>query len=207
MNFTDTIKLGEKLVKELTLEDGVDTLGRWMAHYIAELIEKAKLAEGEVKIKYERECADTILKLWTHIDKVPNMNTPLRSFSNISNVLEKITTTDKFRYFPEKYKDEENIYLLLAQKVDSLTKTIVQHSFILAIAEASEKEKEWLQFDMLDDVININKVIIEFEDDVEFNDGIVDISETEKKKLLDEIEEFKKILELINIPMKEEERK
>jgi hypothetical protein len=29
-------------VRELGFEDGVDTLGRWMAHHLAELIDKAE---------------------------------------------------------------------------------------------------------------------------------------------------------------------
>ena len=30
--WTATVTLGQRLVKELGLENGVDTLGRWMAH-------------------------------------------------------------------------------------------------------------------------------------------------------------------------------
>lgn len=33
MNSTKVIKLGEKIVDELLLSDGVDTLSKWMAHY------------------------------------------------------------------------------------------------------------------------------------------------------------------------------
>lgn len=189
MNYTKIIKLGEKLVNELALADGVDTLGKWMAHYIAELIEKAEIATGENKEKYEKECFEAILKLWEHIDKVPNISTPLRSFSNAIEVCKKITNNDKFRYFPSKYQDEKNIYLLLAQKVDELSKKIVYAAFSEAISEATEQEKEWLQFDELDDVINLNKIIISFEDDAE-------ITELNKEELLISIEEFEKILEI-----------
>lgn len=63
MNSTKIIKLGKKIVDELLLSEGVDTLSKWMAHYIAELIEKAKNAEAEEKEKYEKECFETILKL------------------------------------------------------------------------------------------------------------------------------------------------
>ena len=63
MNSTKIIKLGEKIVDELLLSNGVDTLSKWMAHYIAELIEKVKNSEGEEKEKYEKECFETILKL------------------------------------------------------------------------------------------------------------------------------------------------
>ena len=34
----EIIKLGKKLVKELDLEYSVNTLARWMSHYLAELL-------------------------------------------------------------------------------------------------------------------------------------------------------------------------
>jgi len=47
------VTLGKRIVKELDLEDSVDTLGRWMAHRIVELMERAEQAETEA----EREAA------------------------------------------------------------------------------------------------------------------------------------------------------
>lgn len=41
------LKLGEKIVAELEREDRADTLTRWMAHYIAELIQKSEGAQIE----------------------------------------------------------------------------------------------------------------------------------------------------------------
>jgi hypothetical protein len=34
----EIINLGKKLVTELKLDNSVNTLGRWMAHYLAELM-------------------------------------------------------------------------------------------------------------------------------------------------------------------------
>ena len=64
--------LGKALVEELGLEPGVDTLARWMAHYIAEKITLAKNAHGDEKIKAEQQCFDAILKLWQHRSRLPN---------------------------------------------------------------------------------------------------------------------------------------
>ena len=112
---------------------------------------------------------------------------------------EKVTTDNKYRYYPSVYENEDNIYLLLVQKVDSLAKSIVKFSFGLAIAEASENVKEYLEFDMLDDVMDLNKIIVDFEDDVEITDGIMDISELRKKELKEKIGEFKRILDLLKL--------
>ncbi len=35
------VRLGERIVAELGLEESTDTLSRWMAHYIAESIARA----------------------------------------------------------------------------------------------------------------------------------------------------------------------
>lgn len=44
-----TMNLGKALVKELNLDPGVDTTARWMAHYIAEQIERAENSTGAEK--------------------------------------------------------------------------------------------------------------------------------------------------------------
>ena len=198
MDSITIIKLGEKLVQELELNAHVDTLARWMAHYIAELIEQVKNTTGEEKEKYQKECANIILKLWTHIDQVPNINIPLRSFSSIANMLEKITSDNTYKYFHEKYENNDNIYLLLAQRVDLLAKNIVRLSFGLAIGEAAVTEKEWLKFDMLEDIVNINRIYSYIENEIEIVNNEVDISQIEKEKLRQKIEEFNDILKLIN---------
>ena len=49
--------LGRRIVDELGLEKGVDTLARWMAHYIAELIEKVEVGVRELMFAMSEFCA------------------------------------------------------------------------------------------------------------------------------------------------------
>ena len=193
MNSTKIIKLGEKIVEELLLNDGVDTLSKWMAHYVAELIEKAKHAEGEEKEKYEKECFETILKLWGEVYKVPNIVPPLSRFEEIHELCEEMMSKDKYRYFPEKHEDSRNEFLVLAKVVDSLSKKIVQNAFFLAYQDAKEEEKEWFEFDMIDDIQKLKKIEVLFDDDVD-NDFSID--ENEKQELIDAVND---LLEIINI--------
>ena len=72
------LALGKKLVDELGLEQSVDTLGRWMAHYIAEKMEAAESATGEARDRKMSECSDAILKLWAHRSELPNASTPVQ---------------------------------------------------------------------------------------------------------------------------------
>jgi hypothetical protein len=193
MNSTKIIKLGKKIVDELLLSEGVDTLSKWMAHYIAELIEKAKNAEGEEKEKYEKECFETILKLWGEIHKVSNVKAPLSRFENIYELCNEMMSKDKYRYFPSKYENDTSEFLVLAKVVDKLSKKIVQNAFSLAYQNASEEEREWFEFDMIYDVQQLRKIEILFEDDV---DGQLNIDEKEKQELIDAVNN---LLEIINI--------
>jgi hypothetical protein len=193
MNSTKIIKLGKKIVDELLLSEGVDTLSKWMAHYIAELIDKAKNAEGEEKEKYEKECFETILKLWGEIHKVSNVKAPLSRFENIYELCNEMMSKYKYRYFPSKYENDTSEFLVLAKVVDKLSKKIVQNAFSLAYQNASEEEREWLEFDMIDDVQKLRKIEVLFESDVnnDFN-----INENEKQELIDAVDS---LLEIINI--------
>lgn len=194
MNSTKVIKLGEKIVDELLLSDGVDTLSKWMAHYIGELIEKVENSEGEEKEKYEKECFETILKLWGEMHKVPNVKAPLSRFDKIYELCDEMMSKDKYRYFPSKYENDTSEFLVLAKVVDKLSKKIVQNAFFFAYQNASEEEREWLEFDMIDDVQQLKKIKILFEND--FNDDF-NIDENEKQELIDACNNLIEILNII----------
>ncbi|RBQ29472.1 hypothetical protein [Aliarcobacter vitoriensis] len=188
MNSTKIIKLGEKIVDELLLSDGVDTLSKWMAHYIAELIEKAKYAEGEEKEKYEKECFETILKLWGEMYKVPNAKAPLSRFEKIYELCDEMMSKDKYRYFHAKHEDDSNEFLVLAKVVDKLSKKIVQNAFFLAYQDAVKEEKEWLEFDIVADIQELRQIDNLFKDNC-------DIDQKEKEEWISTIN---KLLEIID---------
>ncbi|HEX4438015.1 MAG TPA: hypothetical protein VH061_14600 [Solirubrobacteraceae bacterium] len=52
--------MGERIVEQMGLKTSTDTLARWMAHRVAELIEQADESNEEAK----REAASLILRLW-----------------------------------------------------------------------------------------------------------------------------------------------
>jgi hypothetical protein len=85
----DIIKLGKKLVQELMPETITNTLGRWMAHYVAELIYKAEHSTSEAEKKaVQRECCDLILKLWHERDYSLNHSKPLSELKPLIALLE-----------------------------------------------------------------------------------------------------------------------
>jgi hypothetical protein len=84
----DVLALGRLLVQELRLDPGVDTLGRWMAHHIAELIRNAEEApRGKARQACEAQAADAVIKLWQHRSSFENRINPLGDLKPIIQVL------------------------------------------------------------------------------------------------------------------------
>lgn len=82
------LELGQILVEELNLDPGVDTLGRWMAHYVASLIKEAE-SEQAPKLKQERSkgAQEAIKSLWMHRSIYENRINPLADLKPIVQAL------------------------------------------------------------------------------------------------------------------------
>ena len=89
------IKLGEKLVEELN-SDRVDTLGRWMAHYIAERIDEAENAPASDKKLLKAACAEEILRIWEHRQQLPGGFRPFNDFEPVLRTLESLDLNPRF---------------------------------------------------------------------------------------------------------------
>lgn len=145
--------LGQHLVHELNLEDSVDTLGRWMAHYIAELIESVESANDEERPAKMAMCADVILKLWGYRHQLPNGKRPFEDLEPVIRALESLDPTDNTpRYFrtPRNAvsKPEENPetrkWLGLADEADFSAKMLIRYCLTQASQTAIDKSKEWV---------------------------------------------------------------
>jgi hypothetical protein len=78
----DVLELGRHLVRELGFDDQRDTLGRWMAHHLAELINKAENgATGTERVRARKNATETILKIWEHRASLPGNAYPLAPYS------------------------------------------------------------------------------------------------------------------------------
>jgi hypothetical protein len=109
----EILELGKLLVKELGLEKSVDTLSRWMAHYIAEQIKYAEsLADGAKKKNAEKECFSLILDLWKHRWHYKPDRQPLRNFNGLFDILESLNPEREepyyFRWVNAQSKEEED---------------------------------------------------------------------------------------------------
>src|SRR5687767_2545558 len=78
---TDVLALGQHLVTELSLDERGDTLSRWMAHHVAELIHQVRsLPPGRERSEAQKQATETILKIWEHRANLPSRAYPLAPF-------------------------------------------------------------------------------------------------------------------------------
>jgi hypothetical protein len=112
-------------VRELGFEDGVDTLGRWMAHHLAEFIDTAEngLTAAE-RLRARKNAMETILKIWEHRTSLPGKAYPLAPYKDVLQVLDRLRPdANPFRYFSHYAKRTKE--QLAADLFDSLSRLII----------------------------------------------------------------------------------
>jgi hypothetical protein len=148
------LALGRKLVEELGLEDSVDTLGRWMAHYIADLIARVESTAGDEKQSAEKNCFDAILGLWKHRAELPDGKRPFEDLEPVVRAIESLDPEDDTpHYFRSarppadegKKKFETESWLEMVRGFDYSSKVLIGCCLAEAARAAVDKSKEWVK--------------------------------------------------------------
>lgn len=208
------ISLGKMLVKELGLETGVDTLARWMAHYLSEKIHEVEvLPKGERRTEAEKECCELILKIWDHRSEMPRGRRPFESFEPILKVLESIDP-DSREPFLHRMSEHEltqlassnpnyeviRPYIESVVDIDKVARVWMENLLNQAALKVTdEKTKAWLEtaslFSLPDDIHSIRIVYKKFN---LLDDNDTSSPETDRLKLrIQQLEKFKKLNELL----------
>lgn len=151
-----SIELGQALVNELGLGEGVDTLSRWMAHYVAEQMAVAEQASEEEKEAAEERCFETILKLWERRASLPPGKRPFERFDMVFKALESFAPRNgPRRSVPswthhekedDELQSEVKKWLDTAHAVDDSANTLIRYCLAQAYESAATDEVEvWLQ--------------------------------------------------------------
>jgi len=148
------INLGRALVRELSLDPGVDTLARWMAHYVAEQIVTVEDATGDDRIEAQQHCFTTILELWQHRSSLPNGRRPFESFEPVLRALERLDPENPAPYYsfakpslPSSELDdsgedsgEVERWLDVAREIDQAARVWLEYVFHQAALNAADEE-------------------------------------------------------------------
>lgn len=172
-----TLDLGRKLTKELGIDQSVDTLGRWMAHYIAELIQDAENASTEDRPEKMRACRDAIINLWKHRHTLPDGKRPFEELEPILRTLESLDPeNDTPRYFRSiraatddaEEDDETKFWLNLIDGLDYSAKILIRYCLTQAAQSALDKSVEWVglaEAAGADDIADFPLIRMIFEED------------------------------------------
>lgn len=193
--WTSVVTLGKRIVKELDLEDSVDTLGRWMAHRIAELMEQAEQAPTEAEREAaKRECTDIIIRLWEHRTKFP-FKPPL---ADIAKFLKNLMS-DPSPSLWEKPEPPDGTWSRILPHLEKLQDREYWICHQAAIAETSlEKEREWLKEhhqEMSDDECQIIESLLKLREQMDGDDYSLDSIRTPNFASLPAEERTRQILE------------
>ncbi|MGJ8640064.1 MAG: hypothetical protein ACSHYA_11810 [Opitutaceae bacterium] len=209
------LTLGKKLVDELGIQKSVDTLGRWMCHYIAELIDAAENAQADEAEAKKKLCCDEILKLWEHRNSFPPDKRPFQRFEELEEILKKLDPDNtRLHYFPNlrrpKDDGEKNTraekWFDTIEEIDRGSRELIRICLSNAVEDATDKAKEWVslaQEASLDGKPDVSLVRLFFGENlsVEENPDVKDtVSELEIQ--LEQIEKLRLILEEIKEELK-----
>jgi len=215
---TEALKLGELLVRELGLEESVDTLSRWMAHYIAQKMSDIEKGTGDEKLAAEADCFETILKLWKHKAYYQAGAKPFENFEPIFRTLYGINpNSEKPYYFQSEYsnvndsdaiEDPVKKQLLLASQIDKTARIWLKAIFQKAADCAmDEKTEEWINaaapFANNDESPLIIRILYEMNDENEVVDDKEEMIALINKRI-EQLKCFRKSNEVL-IAMYEEE--
>lgn len=145
--------MGKRIVKELGPERSVDTLSRWIAHYIAELIQAAETASGDERQEKMAACVKAIEDLWQHRAYFPKGQRPFEELDPILQTLESLDlNAQTFRYYPVSIEPDdkpiENAearkWLAIAKELDYSARILIRYCLASASENAVDKSEEWV---------------------------------------------------------------
>lgn len=150
------INLGKLLVKELNLDKSVDTLGRWLAHYLALKMSEAENALGKEKAILEKECFDTILQIWNHRWKINANSNPIKNFEPMFEFLSKFNPNRNAPFYYNDLRDSRKTvtnekskvvsWLQVASHFDKYARICVDYALANATADLTNEEQlYWFQ--------------------------------------------------------------
>lgn len=145
------MELGKMLASELEV---TDTLGRWMAHYIAERMASLERKSGSERAIAEAEVADLILRLWSLRRQLPGSRLPLAEVDEVEAAIVRLAPGRRpWAYFgafsadtePSMEETEASTTLKAALLVDRLSGDLVHGLIGLAAEIAEEDDAVWVK--------------------------------------------------------------
>lgn len=145
------LELGTLLASEL---EQTDTLGRWMAHFIAERMSSLEQMSESERATADAEVADLILRLWSLRRRLPIGRLPLAEVDEVEAAIARLSPGRRqWAYFgafsadtePSTEETATNCTLKVAMLVDRLSGDLVHGLIGRAAALAEEQDAAWIK--------------------------------------------------------------
>lgn len=152
--YRDVIALGKLLVKELSASQSDDTLGRWMAHHVTEVMQAAETSTGQRKTEAEDRCREAILSLWKHVNDLPRGHRPLADVEPLVATIKALDPDCREYFYHSEAQsalenstlaEETKIWLELARSLDYSARTLIWMCLKRAGSEIAQDVNEWLE--------------------------------------------------------------
>jgi len=125
------LALGERIVRELQIQPH-DTLSRWLAHHISELILDEKNENDFDRSGIQSQIFETIMKLWEHRQSLPGNAYPLK---HLDSILEKMKLLDTA--WPSQHQTSQLDDSLVS--VLDLQRSLLMHFTVFELSEKTDK--------------------------------------------------------------------
>lgn len=148
---TEVLDLGKALSSSL---EPTDTLGRWIANYIAERMTRLTFLSDDERAQEEVEVAELILKFWTHRRQLPYKQAPLADIDAVESAIWRLSPDRPgWSYFglfsdsnaPSSSDISLNNALSTAFQIDRLAGNLVHSLIMHAIDLAEENCADWVK--------------------------------------------------------------
>lgn len=191
------LDLGRKIVEELNLDPGTDTLSRWMAHHLADLIVDIDTTKGDDKEEKQAYCVELILKLWDRRYQLADGSRPFEDFEPILRTLDTLDTTyRKLRHYNRPWelareeKEDSTVkdLMQIVEGIDYSAKILIKSALVQAAEQAVDKKLEWVK--LIEDVEknSAEVAIIRFVNKEGKLFDQIDSDERAKKEIQDRVE-------------------
>lgn len=204
------IDLGKALIEELDLEPGVDTLSRWMAHYIAELLAKLENVKGDEKAQVQQHCFETILTLWQHRSSYRDGHRPFENFEPIFQTLEALNPENPYpfyRFWQQEEKEDSEFpaddvkhWIDMAMGIDGAARVWIKFAISQAAQKALDrKTSHWLNNSislMSDDELEVICQLVSKKPEAQEGEDIKKINSDKIKQLEAQLEKLDAFVEL-----------
>lgn len=142
------IDLGKRIVAEVGIgDDERDTLGRWLAHDLAQKIKDAEDLRGPEGVAAREACTTAILKLWEHRAVFPRSQRPFANVETALKILERLDPANSAnRYFqPPRRPPAKDDWLETATAVDRAARVILRACARLAVEDDSGRASAFVK--------------------------------------------------------------